>query len=89
MSFSYIVDRRRAPRVEIDAAYTILIINRGLRGTTSLHCKVINVSEHGALLTGCEAVPDDFYLALGEQPEQWIACCVLSRSADKVSVRFV
>ena len=65
---------------------------RGLRGTTSIPCKVINTSKGGALLQveGAAAdVPDDFYLTISGQSDRRFVCSVLRRGKRLIGVRFI
>jgi hypothetical protein len=68
-----------------------LIIVKGLRGTSTIACKVLNRSKGGALIkVDCaDAVPDDFYLTLPTDRERRIICTVVRRGKTVVGVRFV
>jgi hypothetical protein len=86
---AYLLEGRRRC-VELNGTYKLLAVTHQLRGTTSFSCTVINVSEHGALLqVNTRAVPDDFYLVVGESPDQRITCSVVGRAGNQVNVRFV
>jgi hypothetical protein len=68
-----------------------LIIVKGLRGTSTVACKVLNRSKGGALIkvASADAVPDDFYLTLPTDRNRRIICTVVRRGKKLLGVRFV
>jgi hypothetical protein len=84
-------DRRRHPRVWLRrGGYLILV--KGLRGTSTMPCKVLNTSKGGALIRvegDAQSVPDDFYLTIAGQPDKKIVCSVARRGRKLLGVRFV
>jgi hypothetical protein len=84
-------ERRRWPRVWLRRPGKLTLVN-GLRGTTTLPCKVINTSKGGALLQveGSAAdIPDDFYLTISGQADRQYVCSVLRRGKRLIAVRFI
>jgi hypothetical protein len=84
-------DRRRHPRVWLRRGGQLIIV-KGLRGTSTIACKVINTSKSGALLQvdgDAASVPDDFYLTIAGQADKKIVCSVARRGKRLLGVRFV
>jgi hypothetical protein len=84
-------ERRRWPRVWLRRPGQLTLVN-GLRGTTTLPCRVINTSKGGALLQveGSAAdIPDDFYLTISGQADRQYVCSVLRRGKRLIAVRFI
>lgn len=84
-------ERRKWQRVWLRRPGQLTIV-RGLRGTTSIPCKVINTSKGGALLQveGAAAdVPDDVYLTISGQDDRRFVCSVVRRGKRLVGVRFI
>ena len=84
-------ERRRSPRVWLRRGGQLILV-KGLRGTATLPCKVLNTSKTGALIMvgGAAAdVPDDFYLTLVGQPQHKIICTVVRRGKKLLGVRFI
>ncbi len=84
-------ERRKAQRVWLRRPGQLVVL-RGLRGTSTMPCKVINTSKGGALLQveGAAAdVPDDFYLTISGQPDKRLICSVVRRGKRLLGVRFI
>jgi hypothetical protein len=84
-------ERRKSPRVWLRRGGQLILV-KGLRGTATLPCKVLNTSKTGALLMvgGAAAdVPDDFYLTIAGQPQHKIICSVVRRGKKLLGVRFI
>jgi hypothetical protein len=84
-------DRRRHPRVWLRRGGQLILV-KGLRGTATLPCKVLNTSKSGALIRvdgDASSVPDDFYLTIAGQPDTRIVCSVARRGKKLLGVRFV
>jgi hypothetical protein len=84
-------ERRKSPRVWLRRPGQLTVV-KGLRGTTTIPCKVINTSKGGALLQveGAAAdIPDDFYLAISGQSDRPYVCAVVRRGKRLLAVRFI
>jgi hypothetical protein len=84
-------ERRKWPRVWLRRPGQLTLV-RGLRGTTTMPCKVINTSQGGALIQveGTAAdVPDDFYLTISGQGDRQYICSVVRRGKRLLGVRFI
>jgi len=84
-------DRRRSLRTWLRRPGQLVLV-RGLRGTSTLPCKVINTSKGGALIQveGAAAdVPDDFYLTITGQSDRRFICSVVRRGKRLLGVRFI
>ena len=69
-----------------------LVMLRGLRGTATIPCEVINTSKGGALIQvdgAATEVPDDFYLTISGQQDKKYICSVVRRGQRLVAVRFI
>jgi hypothetical protein len=84
-------ERRKSPRVWLRRGGQLILV-KGLRGTATVACKVLNTSRTGALIMvgGAAAdIPDDFYLTIAGQPEHKIICSVVRRGKKLLGVRFI
>jgi hypothetical protein len=84
-------ERRKWPRTWLRRPGQLILV-KGLRGTSTLPCKVINTSRGGALIQvdGAAAdVPDDFYLTISGQAELRLICSVVRRGKRLLGVRFI
>lgn len=84
-------ERRKTQRVWLRRPGQLVLV-RGLRGTSTLPCKVINTSKGGALLQvdGVAAdVPDDFYLIISGHEDKRFICSVVRRGKRLLGVRFI
>jgi hypothetical protein len=84
-------ERRKSPRTWLRRPAQLVLV-RGLRGTSTLPCKVINTSKGGALIQvdGSAAdVPDDFYLIIAGQQDKRYICSVARRGKRLLGVRFI
>jgi hypothetical protein len=83
-------ERRRAPRSWVRRRGELIIV-RGLRGTSTIDCQILNTSLRGALIKVVRAsdIPDDFYLIIDGQQERKITCSVARRGQKLLGVRFV
>lgn len=83
-------ERRRSPRSWVRVGGELIIV-KGLRGTSTVACKVLNRSKGGALIRveSADAVPDDFYLTLPTDRSRRIICSVVRRGKKLLGVRFV
>jgi hypothetical protein len=84
-------ERRKWPRTWLRRPGQLTLV-RGLRGTTTIPCKVINTSKGGALIQveGAAAdVPDDFYLTIFGQGDRQYICSVVRRGKRLIGVRFI
>lgn len=84
-------DRRRHRRLWLRRPGQLTVV-RGLRGTATMPCKVINTSKGGALLQveGSAAdVPDDFYLTISGDAGRRYICSVVRRGKRLIGVRFI
>jgi len=83
-------ERRRSPRSWVRIGGELIIV-KGLRGTSTVACKVLNRSKGGALIkvASADAVPDDFYLTLPTDRSRRIICTVVRRGKKLLRVRFV
>lgn len=84
-------ERRRHARTWLRRGGQLVVI-RGLRGTDTLPCKVLNTSKGGALIQvegSAAEVPDDFYLTIAGQVDRRITCSVVRRGKRLLGVRFI
>jgi len=84
-------DRRRSQRTWLRRGGQLILV-KGLRGTSTVACKVLNTSKGGALLQvdGTAAhVPDDFYLTIAGQTDRRLICTVVRRGKRLLGVRFI
>ena len=84
-------ERRRSPRVWLRRGGQLILV-KGLRGTSTVACKVLNTSQTGALIQidGSAAdIPDDFYLTIAGKLDQKIICTVVRRGKKVLGVRFI
>lgn len=84
-------ERRRTPRTWLRRPGQLILV-KGLRGTATLPCRVINTSKGGALIQveGAAAdVPDDFYLTISGQLDKRYICSVVRRGKRLLGVRFI
>ena len=84
-------ERRRSPRVWLRRGGQLILV-KGLRGTDTVPCKVLNTSKGGALIMvggAATDIPDDFYLTIAGQPDQKIICSVVRRGKKVLGVRFI
>src|ERR1700741_427300 len=84
-------ERRKSQRVWLRRGGQLILV-KGLRGTSTVACKVLNTSKTGALIQidGPAAdIPDDFYLTIAGQPDQKIICSVVRRGKRVLGVRFI
>jgi PilZ domain len=84
-------ERRRSPRVWLRRGGQLILV-KGLRGTATVPCRVLNTSKDGALLKvqGAAAdIPDDFYLTIAGHVDQRIICSVVRRGKQVLGVRFI
>jgi PilZ domain len=84
-------ERRKSPRVWLRRGGQLILV-KGLRGTTTVPCKVLNTSKGGALIMvggAATDTPDDFYLTIAGQPELKIICSVVRRGKKVLGVRFI
>jgi hypothetical protein len=84
-------ERRNSPRGWLRRGGQLILV-KGLRGTETVPCKVLNTSKTGALLQidgSATDIPDDFYLTIAGQPDQKIICTVVRRGKRVLGVRFI
>jgi len=84
-------ERRKTTRVWLRRPGQLILL-KGLRGTTSMPCKVINTSKGGALIQvegAATDVPDDFYLIISGQSDRKHICTVVRRGKRLLGVRFI
>jgi PilZ domain len=84
-------ERRRSPRVWLRRGGQLILV-KGLRGTSTVACKVLNTSRTGALIQvdGPAAdIPDDFYLTIAGKMDEKIICSVVRRGKKVLGVRFI
>lgn len=90
MSTSYYIDRRRSPRVEINAFGKVTTVGRGLRIAKTVRCKIIDISLGGALLEiDSDQIEDSFYLEMDSEPENRATCNVVRKMGNRVGVKFI
>ena len=90
-------DKRKYPRIEAQAPATIITIGRGLRVGKQVGCKIVNISEGGALIEAESPVTEgEFYLEMKALPQNLRLagvlrlCSVRRRVASNVmGVQFV
>ena len=87
----YYIERRRWPRVEINALGRISTVSRGLRlAANTMRCKIIDISQGGALLEiSSEKIEDTFYLEMDADPDYRATCNVVRRMGNRVGVKFI
>jgi hypothetical protein len=83
-------ERRRSMRVWVRSPGKVTVL-RGLRGSATIACTILNRSKGGALIKvpDASAVPDDFYLAYDEDPNRKMVCAVVRRSRQLLAVRYI
>ena len=84
-------ERRKSPRVWLRRGGQLILV-KGLRGTDTVACKVLNTSKGGALLMverSAADIPDDFYLTIAGQPGHRINCSVVRRGKKLLGVKFI
>ena len=84
-------ERRRSQRTWLRRGGQLILV-KGMRGTSSVSCKVLNTSRGGALLQveGTAAdIPDDFYLTIAGQADKRLICSVVRRGKRLLGVRFI
>ena len=84
-------ERRKTQRVWLRRPGQLVLV-RGLRGTSTVPCKVINTSKGGALIQvdgAASDIPDDFYLTISGQPDKKLICSVVRRGKRLLGVRFI
>ncbi|HWB45609.1 MAG TPA: PilZ domain-containing protein [Hyphomicrobiaceae bacterium] len=82
-------DRRRSPRIKMRRSASLIVV-KGLRGTATISCTILNRSKGGALIQVDRAadVPDDFYL-VDTQQDRKIICSVVRRGMRLLGVKFI
>jgi hypothetical protein len=85
------IEKRRWPRVEINASGKLILITDGLRIKQSVKCAIIDVSQGGALIDAHSTVSDlEFYLEIDTDPGRLLLCSVVRRLNDRrMGVRFI
>jgi hypothetical protein len=83
-------ERRRSPRIWVRSPGQVTVL-RGLRGTSTIACTILNRSKGGALIRVPDAsvVSDDFYLSFQDEPGRKVVCSVVRRSRQLLAVRFM
>jgi hypothetical protein len=84
-------ERRKTTRVWLRRPGQLIVL-KGLRGTSSMPCKVINTSKGGALIqveAAAADIPDDFYLIISGQQDRKHICTVVRRGKRLLAVRFI
>ena len=84
-------ERRRSQRTWLRRGGQLTLV-MGMRGTSSVSCKVLNTSRGGALLQveGAAAdIPADFYLTIAGLMDKRLVCSVVRRGKRLLGVRFV
>jgi PilZ domain len=86
-----VVEMRKWPRLEINAPAKIIVMSTGLHIKETLDCKVINISEGGALVVAESPITaSEFYLEESGARETLHLCSVVRRESKfKVGVRFL
>ena len=83
-------ESRRSPRLEINAAGTIILVSHGLRIGKVVKCLVINISDTGAFIhTDSPVNHPEFYLELNREPGRLRLCSLVRRQDNKIGVQFV
>lgn len=86
----YYIERRCWPRITINAPGTIINISRGLRITSTVRCRIIDISQGGAQIeTDSAVIEDDFYLEMDSEPDNRTTCSVVWRKGNRVGVKFI
>lgn len=81
-------NRRQWPRIVVNTKGEVIYMKNGLRGVVTLPCKIVDVSEGGALLDlGGMPVPDDILLVVDGKVK--VSCQVVRRAGNNVGVRFL
>jgi hypothetical protein len=82
-------ERRRAPRIWVRSRGQVIVV-RGMRGTRTLDCIILNKSTGGALVQVEDAslVPNEFYLTFEATPQRKHVCTVVRRSKRLLAVRY-
>lgn len=83
-------DKRKSPRVEINATAKIIAMS-GLRVKETVDCRIVNISEGGALIIADRPIThSEFYLEVDRERGVLYLCSVVRReSTSKVGVRFI
>ena len=84
-------ERRKTQRVWLRRPGQLVVV-RGLRGTSTVPCRILNTSTGGALIQvdGAAAdIPDDFYLIIAGQQDRRLICSVTRRGQKLLGVRFI
>lgn len=87
----YYQEQRQWPRMEINAPGKVISVNRRLRVEKIIPCKIIDISQGGALIElKHDDIENDFYLEMDSEPEKRMTCTVVRRdSLHRVGVKFV
>ncbi|HWG05289.1 MAG TPA: PilZ domain-containing protein [Beijerinckiaceae bacterium] len=88
---TYYQEKRRSPRMEINAPGRVIAVSRRLRVEKVIPCKIIDISQGGALIElKHDDIENDFYLEMDSEPEKRMTCTVVRRdSLHRVGVKFV
>ena len=84
-------ERRKSQRVWLRRGGQLILV-KGLRGTSTVACKVLNTSKGGALIQvdgDAADIPDDFYLTIAGHMDQKVICSVVRRGKKVLAVRFI
>jgi hypothetical protein len=85
------MEMRKWPRIEVNSHAKIILMSGGLRIKKTLDCRVINISEGGALILASVPITEsEFYLETSNEMGGLHLCSVVRReSENKVGVRFI